>query len=103
MHMSSWGYPNFSFCGIVLLTSVSRAGPCSGFLLPFYDWPELAAEFGPMEYLQEFGICLRENEQDKTSLVWGRKEMLSVLSVGEGTCVGFGLLILPKIFNKGIF
>lgn len=36
------GDPNFSFCGIVFLTSVPRAGPCSGFLLPFHDWPELA-------------------------------------------------------------
>lgn len=62
----------------------------------------LSAQFDPMEYLQEFGIFLRGNEQDRTSQVWSRKEM-SVLPVGEGTCVGFGLLLLPKIFNKGIF
>lgn len=64
------------------------------------NWP--AAEFGPMEELKEFGICLRGNEEDKTDgQVWGRKEMLFVLSDGEGTCVGFGLVLLPKIFNRG--
>lgn len=66
------------------------------------DW--LAAECSPMEDLQEFGICLRANEQDKTDgQVWDRKEVLSLLFTDGGTCVGFGLLLLPKTFNKGVF
>lgn len=87
--MCSQGDPDFSFCGIVLLTSVSKPEPCSGFLLPFYDWTELAGS-RVWSHLQEFGICLKGDEQDRTDgQVWGRKEMLSI---GEGTCVGFGFL-----------
>ena len=64
----------------------------------------LAAECSAMEDLQELGVCLRVNEQDKTDgQVWGRKEVLSLLFTVGGTCVGLGLLLLPKTFNKGIF
>lgn len=62
----------------------------------------LAAEFGSMEDLQQFGICHRGNEQDNPgSKIWGRKEILSVLSIEEEICVGFGLLLLQKFLTKG--
>lgn len=82
--------PEFSFCGTILLTGVSRAGVCSRFLPIFYTWPGLAAPDSAMVDLQESGICLRMKEQDKTNdHVWGRREVLSLLYTDGGTCVSF--------------
>lgn len=89
------------FCSLV---SPGQGRALVSFSLSMSGQDCLAAECSAMQYVQEFGIYLRANEQEKTDgQVWGRKEMLSILFTDGGTCVGLGLLLLPKTFNKGIF